>query len=124
MTAKVLVAGTIVHVDNRYLAVWDAKVAPGGSSLTSRRRSSRADIARRVWRRWATPRRTAQLRALGTRRLAQLLQVSQPCKAALSAAELVQRALGDDLVVGYQRLPRHLFLQPDREAVGKVLAPA
>jgi hypothetical protein len=22
MTAKVLVAGTIVHVDNRYLAVW------------------------------------------------------------------------------------------------------
>ena len=48
MTATVLVAGRIVHTDNRYLAVWVRELMAGCSSPTSRRRSSSADIHRRA----------------------------------------------------------------------------
>ena len=40
MTAKVLVAGTTVQVDNRYLAVWVRERVPGNLLLTSQHRSS------------------------------------------------------------------------------------
>ena len=48
MTAKVSVAGTIVHVDNRYLAVW---VPEGGAWKFVADHPPLTSIARRVWRR-------------------------------------------------------------------------
>ena len=46
MTAKVLVAGTIVHVDNRYLAVWVRERSAWKFIAYSRHRSSTPDINR------------------------------------------------------------------------------